>query len=264
MIPKLLVALALGATLSLAGHEVTATERPLARRTTFDYGLGIGVLQLRDDVLRPLRWTGVVGSVALALDVERPGWLHGADAELGFGVLWNRYGHQGMVITQGAHYALGREVHATGRVKLFVGAAYRYESLDAYYFDWDDSFLYWFTTHSLAPAVAFETEPSQKTRLFASFELPLFGLLSRAKSTHAYKVDPLPYLWRWPGLANGRLVPVGPSDLFAPTLVLLLDRQLGAHLGLRLRLDVSYRRALEPRGYYALGERALAELRHVF
>jgi hypothetical protein len=238
-----------------------AAER---RRTALEYGFGFGAIQVRDDLLRPLRWTGGAGGVALGLDVERAKWWYRVDAELGVGILWNRYGHQGALFTHGLRTALTHRVRRTRAVELWAGAAYRYESLDAYFFDWDDSFLYWLTTHSLAPAVTVATRRLPKTELWATVDMPLVGLLSRPSPDHWYKVDPLPYFERWPALVNERLRWFGPGDAFAPTVSVRADRSLGPRLGVRAGLELTYRRAREPRGYSALGQKLLLELRHAF
>jgi hypothetical protein len=248
-----------------AGHAGASEDSPGRRtRTSIDYGVFAGMLQVRDDVLRPLRWTGVVSGLALGLDVETRRFVHRLDLDLGMGRLWNRYGHGGLVIAQGLHYALGAQAFATRRVSMFALLAYRYESLDAYYFDWDDSFLYWFTLHSLAPGVGFETRLSRSASLLTTIELPVVALMSRPPTERWYKVDPLPYLTRWPELANRGLEVAGPSDVFAPTLRARLDKAYGRHFGARVTLEVAYRRALEPRGYFALSERLVGELRHEF
>ena len=234
------------------------------RSSALDYGLALGALQLRDDLLRPLRWNGGQAVLMVGLEVDTGRWLHRAGIELGAGLLQDRYGDGGMVVTQSAHYACLARLRADRRIHVLVGATYRYESIDAYYYDWDDSFLYWMTSHSIAPTVVLETHPWQGRTLRASFELPVVGLLSRPPSERIYKVEPLPYVYRWPALTHRNPSWAGPTDLFAPTLTSTYDRQFGPHSGMRLGLDVFFRRTAEPRPFYALGETVRVELRNVF
>jgi hypothetical protein len=222
-------------------------DRP-ATQAALDYGLGLGTLQLRDDLLRPLRWTGGQGALVVGLEVDTGRLLHRA----------------GIEVTQSVHYACLLRLRAGRRVQVLVGATYRYESIDAYYYDWDDSFLYWMTSHSLAPTVALEMHPWQGRTLRVSFELPALALLSRPASERIYKVDPMPYVYRWPALTHQNLRWVGPTDLFAPTLTATYDRQVGRHFGMRLGFDLYFRRTNEPRPFYALGETVRLEFRHVF
>lgn len=246
-----------------AGAAASDRSREGAR-AALDYGPGLGTLELRDDLLRPLRWVGVHASLTAGLDVETRRFAHRVDVDLGFAHLWNRYGHGGLAITQGVHYALVGEVFRRRKLRILAGGSYRYESLDAFYYDWDDSFLYWFTTHSLAPSVAFEHRLTHTLTLLTTVELPLVALMARPEAIRQYKVDPMPYLGRWPELTHRGLRLVGPGDLYAPTLRARLDKAYGRHFGLRATLDLAYRRALEPRGYRALAQRVVLELRHAF
>lgn len=264
-----LIAVAALAAAAPAGEALAAPTAPIQgapapTRVTLDYGLGIDAVQTRDDLLRPLRWSGTGGALQLGLDVETRSVVHAADASFGADALWNRYGHQGVVLNQGLHYAILARVRRTRPVGLLVGVAYRYESLAAYYFDWDDSFLYWLTTHTLAPAVEFDARPFHATTVWLRIELPMLGIQSRPPVERVYKLDPIPYFDHYLGLTHRAPRVVGPTQLFAPTLSARLDRSLGRHLGLRAGVDVWYRRALEPRSYYALGERIVVELRHAF
>jgi hypothetical protein len=234
------------------------------RATVLDYGLALGALQLRDDLLRPLRWIGGQGVLVVGLEVDTGQWLHRAGIELGAGILRDRYGDGGMVITQGAHYACLARLRADRRLRVLVGATYRYESIDAYYYDWDDSFLYWMTSHSIAPTAVLEMHPWHGRILRVSFELPVLGLLSRPDAERIYKVDPMPYVYHWPALTHRNPSWAGPTDLFAPTMTATYDRQFGPHFGMRFGLDVFFRRTSEPRPFYALAETVRVELRHVF
>lgn len=211
-----------------------------------------------------LRWTGVGPGLRLGLDVDARTLVHDAGVTVGAAALWNRFDDMGILFSQGLHYALLARVRRQHPVGVLAGVIYRYESLDGYYADWDDSFLYWFSTHTLAPAVAFEVAPSSVTRFWARIEIPVVGLLSRPPEERVYKVDPIPYFGRYPELTNRHPVLVGPTDLFAPTLSARSDHFFGRHFGLRLGVDLWYRRALDPRDFFALGERLLVELRHAF
>lgn len=234
------------------------------REVAFDYGLSVELLQIRDDLLRPLRWTGGTLGVGLGLDVIRPDGRHRADLGLAFGMLWNRFGHQGAVLQQDLHYAYVHRVARGRPFDVLVGAAYRYQSIDAVYVDWDDSFMYWLTMHTLAPAVAFETTLSASSDLVTTIELPMVGIVSRPPEERIYKVDPLSQPLRWPKLTHADAQLTGPTDLFAPTLSAAYVKRYGRHFGLRVAADVFYRHAREPKTFLALGERVAVELRHAF
>lgn len=248
---------------ALAPGPPEQDARP-ATQVALDYGLGLGALQLRDDLLRPLRWSGGQGLVVIGLEVDTGVLLQRAGIDVGVGMLENRFGDGGMAITQNAHYACLARLRSGRRAQVLVGATYRYESLDAYYYDWDDSFLYWMTSHSLAPTVGLETHPWQGRTLRLFFELPVLGLVSRPGVERFYKIDPLPYVYRWPGLTHKNLRWAGPMALFAPTLAATYDRQFGRHFGMRLGFDLFFRRTTQPRLFCALGETVRLEFRHVF
>jgi len=255
------VAVASGLWVSLASPPCRGDER---REIAFDYGLALELLQVRDDLLRPLRWTGGTLGIALGLDAIRPDGRHRADLGLAFGVLWNRFGHQGAVVQQDLHYAYVHRVARGRPFDVLVGGAYRYQSIDAVYVDWDDSFMYWFTMHTLAPAVAFETSLSATSELVATVEIPMVGFVSRPPEERIYKVDPLSQPLRWPKLTHAEPMLTGPTNLFAPTLSASYVHRYGEHFGLRVAAEIFYRDTLEPKIFRALGERVAVELRHAF
>lgn len=172
--------------------------------------------------------------------------------------------HVGVVFEQGLHYAYVHRVAKGRPFDVLVGGAYRYQSIDAVYADWDDSFMYWFTMHTLAPVVAFEARPSTRSDVLLSIELPLVGIVSRPPEERIYKVDPMTKPWRWFRLTHQDSQVAGPTDLSAPTLSLAYVHRWGAHFGLRLAGEAFYRHYLDPKPFYALGERVSVELRHAF
>lgn len=257
-------ALILGAWVCPARADAAPGEPEPRREVAFDYGLRPELIQIRDDTLRPLRWTGGTLGLVLGLDVYRASGRHRADVDLAFGPVFNRYGHVGVVFEQGLHYAYVHRVAQGRPFDVLVGGAYRYHSLDAVYADWDDSFMYWFTMHTLAPAVAFEARPSPLSDVLVSIELPLVGIVSRPPEERIYKVDPMNQPWRWFELTHQDSELAGPTDLFAPTLSAAYVKRWGPHFGLRLAAEAYYRHYLDPKPFHALAERVSVELRHAF
>ena len=222
------------------------------------------MVQVRDDALRPVRWIG--GQVALVggteFDVDAA--THMADFDLGFGIVKNRFGHSGVPLDWGVHYAYLHSVARAGGTEVLVGGAYRWETFVAYYADWDDSFMYWLTTHTLAPSVAFRRRLSRGRELLFAAEIPLFGLLSRPEAYRDNKVDPLTYPSRWIGFTHRNARGAGPLNLYAPWFLARYASMWSSHWGMVYALSVAYRHTPRPRTFSLLTETLSVEVRRVF
>ena len=141
---------------------------------------------------------------------------------------------------------------------------YRRMLIDMHIADWDDSFLYWLTSHTLAPAVGFEVLPSARSRLLVSVEIPLVGVMSRSPEERTDKVDPLTTPLRWTTRAHSDARWAGPADLYAPSVSAAYSRSFGKHWGMNLVFDLFYRHTPEPKTFLALGQRLTYQMRYVF
>lgn len=233
-------------------------------RTSVQLGLAPRVVQVRDDALRPVRWIGGQGALVGGAEFDRGAATHMADFELGAGIVKNRFGHLGIPVSYGLHYAYLYSMAQAGGTQVLVGGAYRWETFVAYYADWDDSFMYWLTTHTLAPSVAFRRTPSPGRELLFAVEIPFFGVLSRPTAYRDNKVDPLTYPSRWIGYTHRNARGMGPLNLYAPWFLARYATMWSANWGMLFSLTVAYRRTPRPRTFTLLTETVSVEVRRVF
>ena len=169
-----------------------------------------------------------------------------------------------MPVSWGAHYAY---LHALTRgrpVEVLVGGAYRWETFVGYYADWDDSFMYWTTTHTLAPAVAFRAQTAPGRELSVLVEVPWVGILSRPDVYRDYKVDPLTYPRRWISRTHQNPRGAGPLNLYAPWVSARYLTTWSKHWGMLYTLSMAYRRTPRPRTFTLLSQTLAVEVRRVF
>ncbi len=222
--------------------------------------LGPDHLQLREDLLRPWVWSG--GGVQLGFNLVRSSAeaRQSLDLLLGADVVSNRYDHLGAAIAYGASVASLHRVLSRGSLGLWLGGTYRFETLVAYYAQWDDSFMYWLTSHSIAPTWGLSAAPLRGWELLATVEIPLVGVLSRPPTARDNKADPLTYPQHWPAYTHRELRWSHPGNWFAPTAALTLSRESRGPWTWSLRASASYRFSPIPRGVWALRNTLSVEL----
>ncbi len=256
-------------TLRFAWPATAATllfTRPAAAapKMSLNYGLELGLQQIKDELLRPLAWAGPSAALTGSFGLDFGSSIHRADLWLGSSVVYNRFDHVGVVVRYGTHWASLYEVATTHWAKLYLGPAYRFDTLTAYYADWDDSFMYWYVSHSLAPALAFVRQHDERSSSSLQIEMPLIGVLSRAPTQRLYKTDPLTYPSRWLGHTHQDLSVSHPGNLFAPTLTLNHTRLLGECWGLSFGYEARYRHTSVSAGFASLTHAVKVEVHHDF
>lgn len=189
---------------------------------------------------------------------------HLADFELAGGLVRNRFGHHGLPLSWGLHYAYLHSVAPTRPFEVMVGGAYRWETFIGYYADWDDSFMYWLTTHTVAPSVAFRSQLSPGREFMVLMEIPVAGVLSRPEVYRDNKVDPLTYPSRWVPYTHRNIRGAGPLNLYAPWLSARYATMWSSNWGMLYTLTLAYRRTPRPRTFTLLTQTLSFEVRRVF
>jgi hypothetical protein len=254
--PPILLVVCLLAPLSTAGSAAAAQSGlvasapgiPQAARDTLTGWRvggrgGIGVHQMRDDLLSPLRLVGPGADLRLTLARRDATATQRADLRVGFAFDRNRYDHQAAAASWGARYAYLRGLAAgEPRTGFALGPAALLHVDKLYFFDWDDAHLYWMTVAAIGPAAAGEWAlgPGVAT---AALELPTVGLLGRPPLERRRKVDDLVQVSTWFTLPFSALKLAAPPDLIA------LDARFAFAPSARVRwhYDLSLRTAREPR-----------------
>lgn len=278
----LLVAALPGSARAAAGPTVASSTAALrtsgpppdttAVHPTWRWGAGpwISLLQLRDDLLAPLRYTGPALGGRLFLERATAAGEERLDLRVGAGIGFNRMGHGAAALPWGASVAVLRRVagstevaassaaarattarNATERAatarQLLLGAVLLVQADAVYFYDWDDAHLYWMTSYAVGPALAYRLRRGGKMTSFA-LALPVFGVVARPPEVRYDKVDDLIFVRTWFTLPHrGARMATWP-ELF------LVDAHLAHDLTrrARLRYDLSFRTTSLPRRAVAL------------
>jgi hypothetical protein len=174
-----------------------APAQPVASGTArsgnrFGLALGVPYLQLRDQIVSPLRWSGFGGGCGFTY--ERLGAVsrHRTELKVSLGMIANRYRHLGGTADFRLGYDYVRRV-ATARVfgTTFVGGSLQWESALQFYVQWDEEHLYWATAYGLGPVVQHEIRLAPQRRLAFRVAFPLVSLVARPPGHRYYKIDDL-------------------------------------------------------------------------
>lgn len=202
------------------------------------------LLQLRDDLLAPLRYTGPALGGRVFLERTSASSEQRAELRLGAGIGFNRMGHGAGALPWGGSLAALRRASAsrTGARELFLGATLLANVDAVYFYDWDDAHLYWMTSYAAGPLLSFRRLRGER-RTELALALPVVGVVARPPEVRYDKVDDLVFVRTWFALPHR-----GFSAATWPALF-LADARLMHDLSrkTRVRYDLSFRTTSRPR-----------------
>lgn len=162
------------------------------RVNSFGIGPRVSYVQVRDDILVPLRFCGP--GISVLLVYERHGLVHQhtVNTRLGLAFLRDKYGFSGALLSPALSY---RYLHSTSAKiwggKIFVGGQFNWSLNNELFYDWDDEHLYWLTAIELGPAVRYSRSVKPDQQIHFTLSLPVVALISRPPLYRYYKIDNL-------------------------------------------------------------------------
>jgi hypothetical protein len=162
------------------------------RKNTFGVGPRLSYVQVRDDIVVPLSFSGP--GLSLLLFYERRGLVHQheVDARLGLALLRDRYGFSGALLSSSLSY---RYLHSlsnnTFGGKIFLGSKLNWSLNDEFFYDWDEEHLYWLTTIELGPALRYSRSIKKERQIHLTLSFPVVAMISRPPLYRYYKTDEL-------------------------------------------------------------------------
>lgn len=234
----------------LLGAPCWADQAPAEQqepRHFVEAGLGPGLYQTSDSIVRGLRWQGPSLDLGVDYRYATPTDRHEVLLRMGGAYLENRYGHAAAAISHHLGYGFSRRVLQAGPWgTLFVGGQVR-EDVDLHYFiDWDEEHAYWLSSYGLATAARYERW-GEKHGFEVTLAIPMVGWVGRPPEFRHYKADNL--------VSAGWIV----EKPFQGLRFASLDQYQAVHMGaaytlhpgrgwsLRLAYLLDYRRASFPR-----------------
>lgn len=173
----------------------TVPSPPRPAYLGFGYGLILGHLQVREDLLLPLRWRGPQAGLDMRWEGGSGPGRHRLSLVVPVSVLHERFGNAGGAMGLEASYAYDRVVRrGPGGRDLSLGGALGMHQHNGIYFSWDEEHLYWLTAWSLAPRLAWRP-PGPGGGWALAVDLPVVALISRPPGPPTGKRDPLTDPW---------------------------------------------------------------------
>jgi hypothetical protein len=161
------------------------------RKNLFGIGVGISHVQLRDDLIVPLRFGGP--QLSLLLNYSWFGFYnqHMLEAKAGLAPLFDRYWFISALLSFSANYCYQQRVmHDTLGNDIFLGGKLRWSMNDQSNEFWDNQHMYWFTAIDLGPALTYIHRLPNYQRLEFSIDLPGAAMVSRPPLHRYYVSDP--------------------------------------------------------------------------
>jgi hypothetical protein len=162
------------------------------RKNTFGVGPRLSYVQVRDDIVVPLSFSGP--GLSLLLFYERRGLVHQheIDARLGLALLRDRYGFSGALLSSSLSY---RYLHSLSNNtlggKIFLGSKLNWSLNDEFFYDWDEEHLYWLTAIELGPALRYSRSIKKERQIHLTLYFPVVAMISRPLLYRYYKTDEL-------------------------------------------------------------------------
>ena len=152
-------------------------------------------MQLHDDIVRGLRWSGFGAGLRLSLVRDGAEDLHLVGFRFPFAFVSNRYDHGGYAWDVQLDYGYARRVAELGHgVQLAVGGSVRWDWAVQYYEDFDEEHLYWMNAYELGPLAVLSYEPWPAHRLGLAVDTSLLTWVSRPPERRYYKIDRLTHV----------------------------------------------------------------------
>jgi hypothetical protein len=151
-----------------------------------------GLASYREDLIVPLGFNGPGLSLGSTYTRQGEEGLIRALFSFSAGYLKNRYSHEAYVIRFELHPSWVRKLTQHYRFgDLWGGVSLPIQMNNLFLESWDDAHLYWLTTYSLAPAIEWQKQISQRDKAVVRMEVPLVGLVSRPPAYRHNKQDAL-------------------------------------------------------------------------
>ncbi len=167
---------------------VARSDQPVSE-PKHQIGVSLGGLhyQVKDNIIAPLRWDGFGAVLDLSYTIVKDVGRHKIMVRIPYASPTNRYNHQALAgaVTIGYQYLhrihrniLGGQLHLGGSLDGSMNLQF--------YWDWDDSHIYWLTAYELGPTVMWNRSVGRSHLFALNFNLPLLALVSRPPEYRYY------------------------------------------------------------------------------
>lgn len=210
------------------------------------------IASYREDLVVPLGFHGPSLSLGSVYRRQAEESLIHIRFDFSIGYLKNRYSHEAYVIKMELHPSWVRKLTHHDRYGcLWGGISLPMQMNNLFLESWDDAHLYWLTTYSLAPAVEWHKEISQRDGAVFRMEVPIISLVSRPPAYRHNKQEALTH-WTYHFTEPNRALHLQTPETYRGVFLrILLMRRMGRSL-LSLGCEFQYHYCSEPQAIRAM------------
>ncbi len=254
MVRASIVLVALCAIFSSAAYSETDTTDS-GRTHHLGVLLGCGVASYREDLIVPISFDGPAFSLGGQYTAQAARTSLQLRLRVTTSVLENRYSHNAYTAAIELRPSWVKMLHGDPRgSQIWLGCALPLHMTNLLMESWDESHLYWLTTHSLALVAEYHTNMPRLGHSIARLELPVVGFVSRPPAYRYQKQEALTH-WTYHITGPNRSFHLKTLWGFqSPMLQLMITRGSQGSL-LSLGLEFGLDHCSEPRDVWGLNTR---------
>jgi len=217
--------------------------------------VAIDSLSVREDGLVPLAFTGPALALGARYGVALQRHVFDAQLDLGFGMLFNRFGHMAAQIEHGLALGYGYDLCEEPASVIAPGAALRTDTNVAYLASWDDAHGYWLASVGLWPRLDYARPLTSSAQLESRAKLMLVGVASRPPPYRQNKQDAMThvgYYFDRIGHSPRWLSPLTVQAIELEAQVRFRDSRVSLGRGWGVGGEARFARARDPKPYTSL------------
>lgn len=156
---------------------------------------GVGTASYREDLLVPLGFSGPSFSLGGMYTRQTEQKYTQIRLRFSMGLLENRYSHKAYSAVIELQTSMVRKISEnTGPGDIWAGISVPLQLTNLFLESWDDSHLYWLTTHSLAFVTEYRTRIPGIWNPIIRLDMPVIGFISRPPTYRYKKQEALTHL----------------------------------------------------------------------
>ncbi|MDD9940332.1 MAG: hypothetical protein OXU20_04620 [Myxococcales bacterium] len=215
--------------------------------------LGVLHMQLHDELVRGLRWSGPGAMLGLTLAHDGSDDTHLGRMRFPLAMLGNRYDHGGISWDVQLDYGYARTIVRPSPVlQLDLGARLRWDWAVQYYEDFDEEHLYWMTAYELGPLVALTWLFAPSHSLRGTLDTSLLSLVSRPPERRFYKIGRLTHVDYFFSKTHERMRVTTVHEHLPARVGITYTWRMGERARLQSRLLADFVYDSEPRAFMML------------
>ncbi len=244
---------------SLESGSANATADQTLGPTTHRLGIlvGGGIASYREDLIVPLGFDGAAFSVGGLYTRQAERTCARIRLRVSIGILQNRYSHEAYAAAVELRPSWVKMVSGTtDSNQVWCGIALPVQMTNLFMESWDDTHLYWLTTHSLAVTAEYRTRLPRLGCSIIRLDLPIVGLVSRPPAYRHQTQEALTHFTYHLSAPNRSFALKSVWGYQSPLLQLVIRRDSkGALMNLGLELELNH--CPEPKPIWGLNTRLL-------